>query len=69
MISETRPDIHGLDDVQRQLALAHWYLWLLLQRHQSWQPDIVPILMSLESIMQPITAHRMAQARGRYWRE
>ncbi len=29
MPTETRPTLQGLDDTQRTLAMAHWWLWLV----------------------------------------
>jgi hypothetical protein len=68
-MSETRPDLHNIHPEQRQLGLAHWHLWVVLQEHPSWHVDGAPILQSLEMEMQPETLHQLALARGRYLRE
>ena len=70
MSIETRPDVRNLDDAQRTLAMAHWYLWLVAQTIPHWNNgDTTATLMWLERDMQPETRLRLAQARGRYERE
>ncbi len=75
MSTETRPTLQGLDDAQRTLAMAHWWLWLV---HVSHVPGVdwaaigctpANVLGVLEAGMTSETKHRLAQARDRYWKE
>ena len=75
---ETRPDLGGIkDEQQRTLGMSYWYLWRIVQE----RPDTLsaPVLAAvtgphgllscLKAHMQPETAHQIALAEGRYWRE
>lgn len=69
---ETRPALNGITDDQRTLALAHWWLWrvfFLDSLDVPEQRDAERTLTKLETLLHPITLHRLAQARDRYWRE
>lgn len=74
---ETRPTTNGLPAEQRELALAHWHLWLYdvtANRHRERRPATEcaawhEALLCLERRMQPETLHRLALARDRYWCE
>ncbi len=65
---DIRPDLHGLSDHERILALAHWYAFLAFYHAERFalgaQHDW---LQYLESQMQPETLHRLALARKRWW--
>ena len=75
MATETRPTLQGLDDAQRTLAMAHWWLWLTVVGRipgVGWERTGCNgniVLTALEAAMQPETLHRLAQARDRYWKE
>ena len=72
MSIETRPALDGIPDEQRVLALAHWWLWRLrADGHLStdlWA-QFEDVMGQIEGQLQPITLHRLAQAKNRYWRE
>ena len=68
MTVETRPNLRGLPEDQREIALAHWYLWRVYQVTPGWNAPH-PVLDALEAMMDNETKHRMAQARGSFWRE
>jgi hypothetical protein len=72
MSIETRPDLHSLPEDQRILGLAHWYVWLCMQRLGYMMEGVdheTFTLHRLEAAMQPKTLHLLALARGRYFRE
>jgi len=50
-----QPDLRDLDDAQKAIAREHWQTWLKLRM--------------LESQMTAKTLHRLALARGRYWKK
>ena len=72
---DIRPDLSGLDEQQKTLALAHWWLWCTTAEHMTgidWPATgctAETILHALEAAMTGETKHRLALARGRYWRE
>jgi len=66
---ESRPNLRGLSDEQRGLALAHWHVWLAAELHDWLLVSYEGILFHLEFDMQPETLHRLALARGSYFRE
>jgi hypothetical protein len=60
----TQPNLRGLDPSQILLARASWAIFLVPQdvtERDDW-------LFSLEMYMQPETLHRLALARGMYFR-
>lgn len=72
MLVETRPTLGGLSDDQREIALAHWHLFVcIFQGHvdDTEATNGKRVLSVLEQRMQPETLHRLAIARGRYYRE
>ena len=77
MPTESRPNLRGLTEQQRTLALGHWWLWRICQENECFHLDDsfgdgtgkCSTLRLLESQMQPETKYRLALARGAYFRE
>lgn len=66
---QSRPNLRGLDDEQKTLAWAHWYTFLALNpRPDGWGSRGICWMLDLEERMQPETLHRLALARGAFWR-
>jgi hypothetical protein len=76
-----KPDLRGLSAEQKDLARDHWAWWRVYNETQTvvngekdevaynTVVDAAAQMYTRELLMQPETAHRLALARGRYWRE
>lgn len=66
---ETRPNLRGLAESQRILALASWYVWLSMEHLHLVNEVKGEAMRDLGRDIQPEAALRLSQAQRAYWRE